>query len=61
MSEPALDRPGVVPLVGEGVAAGVAEHVRVRLELQAAAGSSESRKIRHESNCRGSSEQHPAR
>jgi hypothetical protein len=34
MSEPALDRPGVVPLVGERVAAGVAEHVRMRLEFE---------------------------
>jgi hypothetical protein len=31
MAEPALDRPGVVPLVGEGVTAGVPQHVRVRL------------------------------
>jgi hypothetical protein len=38
MAEPALDRQGVVPLVGEGVAAGVAQHVRVRLELQAGGG-----------------------
>jgi hypothetical protein len=27
MSEPALDRPGVVPLVGQRVAAGMAQHV----------------------------------
>jgi hypothetical protein len=27
MPEPALDRPGVVALVGEGIAAGVAQHV----------------------------------
>jgi hypothetical protein len=32
--EPSLDSPGVMPLVGEGVAAGVTEHVRVRLELE---------------------------
>ena len=38
MPPPALDRPGVVPLVGEGVAAGVAQHVGVRLQLQAPAG-----------------------
>jgi hypothetical protein len=37
MAEPALDRPGVVPLIGKGVAAGVPQHVRVRLELQAGA------------------------
>jgi hypothetical protein len=37
MAEPALDRPGVVPLVGEGVAAGVPQHVRVGLELKAGA------------------------
>jgi hypothetical protein len=35
MAEPALYRPGVVALVGEGVAVGVTEHVRVRLKLQA--------------------------
>jgi hypothetical protein len=35
MAEPALDCPGVVALVGEGVAAGVAEHVRMRLEFEA--------------------------
>jgi hypothetical protein len=34
MAEPALYRPGVVPLVGERVAAGVPQHVRVGLELQ---------------------------
>ena len=32
------DRPGVVALIGEGVAAGVAEHVRMCLELEAGAG-----------------------
>jgi hypothetical protein len=32
MTEPSLDRPGVVPLIGEHIAAGVAKHVRVRLE-----------------------------
>jgi hypothetical protein len=37
MAKPALDRPGVVPLIREGVTAGVAEHVRVRLDLQASA------------------------
>jgi hypothetical protein len=30
MSQPSLDRPGVVPLVGERTAAGVAQHVGVR-------------------------------
>ena len=35
MAEPSLDCPSVVALVGEGVAAGVAEHVRVRLQLEA--------------------------
>jgi hypothetical protein len=39
MPEPALDRPRVVPPIGEGVAAGVAQHVRMGLELQAGAGS----------------------
>jgi hypothetical protein len=34
MAEPALGRPGVVAFVGEGVAAGMAQHVRVGLELQ---------------------------
>src|SRR5262249_8661420 len=38
MPEPTLDRPGVVPLVGEGVAAGVPQYMRVRLQLQARAG-----------------------
>jgi hypothetical protein len=33
MAEPALDRPGVVALVGERVATGVAQHVRMCLEL----------------------------
>jgi hypothetical protein len=33
--KPALNRPRVVPLVGESVSAGVAQHMRVRLELQA--------------------------
>jgi hypothetical protein len=37
MAEPSLDRPGVVALVGEGVTAGVAQHVRVRFELKAGA------------------------
>jgi hypothetical protein len=32
MAEPSLDGTGVVTLVGEGIAAGVAEHVRVSLE-----------------------------
>jgi hypothetical protein len=35
VAEPVLDRAGVVPFVGEGEAAGVPQHVRVRLELQA--------------------------
>jgi hypothetical protein len=35
MAEPCLDCPSVVALVGEGVAAGVAEHVRVCLEVEA--------------------------
>src|SRR5271170_5435837 len=38
MAEPSLDRPGVVALVGKGVAAGVAQHVRMRLEIEAGAG-----------------------
>ena len=35
MAEPSLDCPSVVSLVGESVATGVAEHVRVRLEVEA--------------------------
>jgi hypothetical protein len=35
MPKPALDRSAVVPLVGEGVAAGVPQHVGMGLELQA--------------------------
>jgi hypothetical protein len=38
MGEPSLDRTGVVAPIGEGVAAGVAQHVRVRFELKASAG-----------------------
>src|ERR1700722_10108430 len=38
MPQPSLDRPGVVPFVGEGVPAGVAQHVWVRLDLQAGGG-----------------------
>jgi hypothetical protein len=37
MAEPSLDRPGVVPLVGEGVAAGVAQHVGMGLDLKVGA------------------------
>jgi hypothetical protein len=40
MAEPALNSPGVVPLVGKSVAAGVAQHVRVGLQLQAGTGGS---------------------
>jgi hypothetical protein len=35
MTEPGLDRPGVVHLVGEGVTAGVAQHMWVRLQFGA--------------------------
>jgi hypothetical protein len=35
MAEPPLDRPGVVALIGERIAAGVTEHVRMRLQLEA--------------------------
>jgi hypothetical protein len=35
MPEPSLDRPGVVSLVGEGVAASVPENVGMGLELKA--------------------------
>jgi hypothetical protein len=35
---PSLDRPGVVSLVREGIAAGVPQHVGMDLELQAAGG-----------------------
>jgi hypothetical protein len=38
MTEPALNGPSVVALVGQGIAAGVAEHVRMCLELEAGAG-----------------------
>jgi hypothetical protein len=38
MAQPTLDRPGVVTLVGEGMAAGVAKHVRMRLQLETGAG-----------------------
>ena len=34
MAEPSLDRPGVMPLVGEGLAAGVTKHVRMRLQFE---------------------------
>jgi hypothetical protein len=37
-AEPALDRPGVVALVGERIAAGVPQQLRVGLELQAGGG-----------------------
>jgi hypothetical protein len=40
MAEPCLDCPGVVALIGVGVATGVTEHVRMRLELEAGAGGS---------------------
>jgi hypothetical protein len=35
MPEPSLDRPGIVPLVGEGIAAGMAKHVRMGFQLKA--------------------------
>jgi hypothetical protein len=35
MAKPALDRSCVVALIGEGIAAGVPQHVGVRLDLQA--------------------------
>jgi hypothetical protein len=34
MPQPTLDRPGIVPLVGECITAGVAKHVRMRLQLK---------------------------
>jgi hypothetical protein len=34
MAEPSLDRPGVVALVGQRVAAGVAQHVGMGLDLK---------------------------
>ena len=37
MTESSLDRPGVVTLVGERVAAGVPEHVRMGLQFEASA------------------------
>jgi len=33
MPQPSLDCPGIVPPVGEGIAAGVSEHVRIRSTL----------------------------
>jgi hypothetical protein len=39
MAEPSLNCPRVVALVGKGVAAGVAEHVRVCLQVEAGSGS----------------------
>jgi hypothetical protein len=38
MAEPCLDCPSVVPLVGEGVPAGMAEHGRMRLQVEAGTG-----------------------
>jgi hypothetical protein len=38
MAEPSLDGSGVMGLVGQRVAAGVAQHVRVRLEIEAGTG-----------------------
>jgi hypothetical protein len=35
MAEPSLDCPGIVALVGERVAAGMTQHVRVRLQFEA--------------------------
>src|SRR3979490_1307327 len=35
VAEPSLDCPGVVALVGECVAAGMAQHVRMRLQFEA--------------------------
>ena len=35
MPEPSLDRPGIVSLVGEGIAAGMAKHVRTGFQLKA--------------------------
>jgi hypothetical protein len=37
MTEPSLDRSGVVPLVGKSIAAGVAKHVRMGLQFEAGA------------------------
>jgi hypothetical protein len=39
MAEPAPYRPGVVPLVGKGVAAGAPHHVGMGLQLKAGTGS----------------------
>ncbi len=51
MTEPSLNRPGVVPLVGEGITAGVAKHVRVSLQLKAETPSS--RPLDHPGKARG--------
>ena len=37
MAEPVLNRPRVVTCIGQGIAAGVAEHVHVNLEWEAGA------------------------
>src|SRR5712672_146928 len=51
MPQPPLDRPGIVPLVGERIAAGVAKHVRVSLRFEAE--TSAGRTLHHPGKARG--------
>ncbi len=48
--QPSPNCPGIVPLVGERIAAGVAKHVRVRLQFEAGA---EGRAFDHPGKVRG--------
>ena len=50
MTESALNCPGIVTFIGEGIAAGVPEHVRMRLQFQASANS---RALDHPGKARG--------
>jgi hypothetical protein len=38
MTEPPLNRPDIVPLVGKRIAASMAKHVRVKLQFEANVG-----------------------
>ena len=51
MTEPSLNRPGVVPLVGEGIAASVPKHVGVSLQFEAE--TSADRPLDHPGKARG--------
>ena len=50
MPEPSLNCPGVVPLVGERIAAGMAKHMGVRLQFEAGASG---RTLDHPGEARG--------